>query len=60
MASILRLGQVLRGKFGTYTISKQLQDTAWFAKFVPRLAPTAAAFKYLTYTIVGTMPVRPS
>ncbi|KAK1767970.1 kinase-like domain-containing protein [Phialemonium atrogriseum] len=32
MPSILRLGQVLRGKLGTYTVSKQLQDTVWFAK----------------------------
>ncbi|KAI1519890.1 hypothetical protein Ptr86124_000258 [Pyrenophora tritici-repentis] len=32
MASLFRTGQVLRGRLGTYTITKQLRSTVWFAK----------------------------
>ncbi|XMA12056.1 hypothetical protein WAI453_004847 [Rhynchosporium graminicola] len=32
MSSLFRLGQVLRGKLGKYTITKEIQDTVWFAK----------------------------
>lgn len=34
MASLFRLGQVLRGNAGQYVITKQLQDTVWLATFV--------------------------
>jgi hypothetical protein len=36
MASLFRLGQVLRGKSGRYIITKQIQETVWFAKYVSR------------------------
>ncbi|KAH9223391.1 kinase-like domain-containing protein [Leptodontidium sp. 2 PMI_412] len=32
MSSFFKLGQVLKGKFGEYIVSKELQDTVWFAK----------------------------
>jgi len=32
MASLFRLGQLLRGQNGIYTISQQLQETVWLAK----------------------------
>ncbi|KAG4431421.1 hypothetical protein IFR05_013090 [Cadophora sp. M221] len=32
MPSLFRLGQVLRGSFGKYAITKEIQDTVWFAK----------------------------
>ncbi|KAJ9233868.1 hypothetical protein DTO169E5_6853 [Paecilomyces variotii] len=32
MSSLFRLGQTLRGRLGRYTITKQIQDTVWFAK----------------------------
>ncbi|KAF2272540.1 STE/STE20 protein kinase [Westerdykella ornata] len=31
-SSLFRLGQVLRGRLGRYTITKEIQDTVWFAK----------------------------
>ncbi|KAL1882427.1 hypothetical protein Plec18167_002843 [Paecilomyces lecythidis] len=31
MPPLFRLGQTLRGKLGEYTITKQIQDTVWFA-----------------------------
>jgi len=31
MSPIFRTGQVLKGKVGTYTITKKIQDTVWFA-----------------------------
>jgi len=31
MSSLLRIGQVLKGRVGVYTITKQVQDTVWFA-----------------------------
>lgn len=34
MSSFFKLGQVLKGKFGEYIVSKELQDTVWFAKYV--------------------------
>lgn len=34
MSPLYSLGQVLKGKFGDYIISKQIQDTVWFAKYV--------------------------
>jgi hypothetical protein len=34
MSSLFRLGQVLRGTVGKYTITKELQETVWFAKYV--------------------------
>ncbi|OJJ42210.1 hypothetical protein ASPZODRAFT_77432 [Penicilliopsis zonata CBS 506.65] len=30
--SLLRVGQVLRGKLGQYIVTKQIQETVWFAK----------------------------
>ncbi|RAK95070.1 putative serine/threonine protein kinase [Aspergillus ibericus CBS 121593] len=30
--SLLQLGQTLRGRLGKYTITKQIQDTVWFAR----------------------------
>ncbi|KAE9973522.1 hypothetical protein EG327_009040 [Venturia inaequalis] len=32
MFSFLKLGQLLKGNFGEYIVSKQIQDTVWFAK----------------------------
>ncbi|KAL5329140.1 hypothetical protein ACEPPN_002650 [Leptodophora sp. 'Broadleaf-Isolate-01'] len=32
MPSLFRLGQVLRGRLGKYIITKEIQDTVWFAK----------------------------
>ncbi|PVH71412.1 serine/threonine protein kinase [Cadophora sp. DSE1049] len=32
MSSLFRLGQVLRGRLGKYIITKEVQDTVWFAK----------------------------
>ncbi|KAH7402804.1 kinase-like domain-containing protein [Pyrenochaeta sp. MPI-SDFR-AT-0127] len=32
MSSFFRIGQLLKGKFGTYTVTKQVQETVWFAK----------------------------
>jgi hypothetical protein len=34
MLPLFRLGQVLKGRAGTYTITKQIQDGVWFAKYV--------------------------
>ncbi|MCJ1255284.1 hypothetical protein MMC24_003100 [Lignoscripta atroalba] len=31
-SSLFRLGQTLRGKLGKYIITKEIQDTVWFAK----------------------------
>ncbi|MCJ1403023.1 hypothetical protein MMC11_006245 [Xylographa trunciseda] len=31
-SSLFRLGQILRGKLGKYIITKEIQDTVWFAK----------------------------
>jgi hypothetical protein len=33
MSALFRTGQVLKGRAGTYTITKQGQDTVWFAKY---------------------------
>ncbi|RMZ68709.1 serine threonine kinase [Pyrenophora seminiperda CCB06] len=32
MSSLFRIGQVLKGRTSTYTITKELRDTVWFAK----------------------------
>lgn len=32
MPSLFRIGQVLTGRVGKYTISKEVQETVWFAK----------------------------
>lgn len=32
--SLFRLGQVLRGRLGKYIITKEIQDTVWFARWV--------------------------
>ncbi|KAF2125973.1 putative serine/threonine protein kinase [Dothidotthia symphoricarpi CBS 119687] len=32
MSSLFRIGQVLKGRIGKYTITKEIQDTVWFAK----------------------------
>jgi len=32
MSSLFRIGQVLKGRIGTYTITNELQETVWFAK----------------------------
>ncbi|KAF1914898.1 hypothetical protein BDU57DRAFT_579479 [Ampelomyces quisqualis] len=32
MSSLFRKGQMLKGRVGSYTILKQVQDTVWFAK----------------------------
>jgi hypothetical protein len=34
MASLFRLGQLLRGNVGTYTIQKQLHESIWLATYV--------------------------
>jgi len=33
MSSLLRIGQLLRGKTGTYTIIKQLHESIWLARY---------------------------
>ena len=35
----LCVGQVLRGRLGTYTISKKIQDVVWFASLRPNSHP---------------------
>jgi predicted amino acid racemase len=42
----LTLGQTLRGRIGLYTITKQLQDCVWLAKYALRftLESVAAVF----------------
>jgi lipid-binding SYLF domain-containing protein len=32
--SLLRLGQVLGGNLGKYVITRQIQETVWFAEYV--------------------------
>jgi hypothetical protein len=32
MSSLFRIGQVLKGRASQYTITKEIQDTVWFAK----------------------------
>ncbi|KAK0113409.1 hypothetical protein ONS96_014275 [Cadophora gregata f. sp. sojae] len=32
MTSLFRIGQVLKGRLGRYIITKEIQDTVWFAK----------------------------
>jgi hypothetical protein len=32
MSSLFRTGQVLKGRASKYTITKEIQDTVWFAK----------------------------
>ncbi|KAF1912983.1 putative serine/threonine protein kinase [Ampelomyces quisqualis] len=32
MATLFRMGQILKGRAGKYTITKEIQDTVWFAK----------------------------
>ena len=32
MSSLFRIGQILKGRVGTYTVTKQIQETVWFAK----------------------------
>jgi hypothetical protein len=34
MASLFRLGQLLKGKAATYTITKQLHESIWLATYV--------------------------
>jgi hypothetical protein len=34
MTSLFRLGQLLRGNVGTYTIQKQLHESIWLAMYV--------------------------
>lgn len=33
MSSLFRLGQLLRGQIGIYTITKKLQETVWLATY---------------------------
>ena len=32
MSSIFKLGQVVKGKLSKYIITKEIQETVWFAK----------------------------
>lgn len=32
MSAVFKLGQVLKGRLSTYTITKEVQKTVWFAK----------------------------
>ncbi|KAF2441464.1 putative serine/threonine protein kinase [Karstenula rhodostoma CBS 690.94] len=32
MASLFRIGQILKGRLGKYTVTTEIQDTVWFAK----------------------------
>jgi serine/threonine protein kinase len=34
MPSLFRLGQVLKGRIDSYTITKELRETVWFAKYI--------------------------
>jgi serine/threonine protein kinase len=34
MSSLFRLGQVLKGRLDSYTITKELRETVWFAEYV--------------------------
>lgn len=40
-ASLLKLGQTLRGASGRYTITAQIQETVWLAKQLPKAEPRA-------------------
>ena len=50
-SSLFRLGQLLRGKLGKYTIVKEIQDTVWFAKSVDGNRMRAFNMELVTNTV---------
>lgn len=62
MASLLRLGQLLKGRIGIYVIRKQVHESVWLAKYAFPPAPENTDHGLataLTFDLPETSRVKP-